>query len=127
MEAVARELNHYHKQFGRLPEEGDERELCEKKLSVAAGKNAYAPISNEGEAADTAINIQTDMNLSTVRIPDFESKKHKWSKPVTPGTITVIHNTENFYLVWGAGIDGMPIFTENQRKIFLIAHDFAED
>jgi hypothetical protein len=127
MEAVARELNHYHKQFGRLPEEGNEREFCEKKLSVAAGKNAYAPILNEGEAADTAINIQTDMNLSAVRIPDFESKKLKWSKPVKPGTITVIHNTENFYLVWGAGIDGMPILSENQRKIFLIAHDFAQD
>jgi hypothetical protein len=132
MQAVAKEFDRFYRKAGRLPEEGNERETYQRQLSTVAGKNAYnaydasSPQSTDLVPNGTVVRIQIDMALSALQIPEYETKASRWCKLAQPGTITIIHNTENFYLIWGAGVDGQPISTEDRKKPFLISRDLGD-
>jgi hypothetical protein len=132
MQAVAIRFDQYHRKAGRLPEDGNEREIYQQKLSALAGENAYdldtaTAKSSEAERSGTPVRIQSDISLSILQLSDYEMKASQMCKVTRPGTITIIHNTESSYLIWGAGIDGQPIYTEDRKKAFLISHDYSHD
>lgn len=57
------------------------------------------------------ISISTDLSLSEGRIAQIEhTVPQSWR--AFPGSIGITHNTEDMFLIWGAGIQGTPIKDE---------------
>jgi hypothetical protein len=132
MAAAALEFNDYREQHGSFPEEGDETRSLETKLSVSAGENVYhineAEVSAAAASIDRighsgkgacAVRILVDLSLSPLRVAQYkQNPPSSWI--AAPGTITIIHNTEKAYIVWGAGNDGRPIKQGNQSELVLV-------
>jgi hypothetical protein len=109
---------------GSFPEQGYATAVLERKLHHVAGTNPYFDFpfrtvandpqfnakynSNQCNSNEIAVLIHVDLGLSSMRLAQFKTAvPDDWI--AMPGTITIIHNTENLFLVWGAGVDGRPI------------------
>ena len=117
MEAVSSAVEKYHKEHGRLPQSEPENEELEKSLAALATKNPY--LDDEMLAQQLAIEerhpnqtityrITTDLGLSQSWATQLvKTPPESWTAP--PGTVSIVHNTSDFVLIWSSGADGRPI------------------
>ncbi|HEY9787187.1 MAG TPA: hypothetical protein V6D17_17490 [Candidatus Obscuribacterales bacterium] len=71
------------------------------------------------------IRVFSDVAVSPASIEHFRRFPPKdWKFPA--GTITIIHNTENQFVIWCAGFDGLPIREKGKDRILLIARDLSQ-
>ena len=69
--------------------------------------------------APTNVKIKVDLALSAILSESYRrAAPSSWR--AEPGTITVFHNTEDYYLIWGAGLDGKPLTREGTDTPLLI-------
>ncbi len=139
MQTIASEFKKYRAANGQFPEQGSMTDALEQKLRVIAGVNPYAdfPFSTAADdpqfaavhgepnvdPQDIDVKINVDLGLSNMGIEQFRtSVPDNWL--AMPGTITIIHNTENLFIVWGAGVDGRPIHDGASGNYAVISSDF---
>lgn len=79
-----------------------------------------APPPAPVQVTPTAVKIKVDLSLSALQRPLYNREAaEKWRAPA--GTITILHNTERFFLIWGAGIDGSPLKLPEQSTPLLLS------
>lgn len=124
MQTAADHLQKYRSLHHRFPEPGSELDR------FIAGMDARAPNpykANQLLAQDLPescprqieYRVSTELGLSTQFVL-AASKQPPKSWQAAPGTITIIHNTENMIVVWAAGVNGLPIIdstTGNARIV----------
>ena len=71
---------------------------------------------------NTCVRIVVDASLSNSQI-DFKRSTPPDDWLAMPGTITIIHNTENLFAVWGAGVDGRPIKDRDSARYTIFARE----
>lgn len=79
-----------------------------------------APPPTPVQVTPTAVKIRVDLSLSSLQLPLYNREAmEKWRAPA--GTITILHNTERFFLIWGASIDGSPVKLPEQSGPLLLS------
>ena len=137
MELLAAHFKKYRLSTGAFPEAGRPSQALSSHLGQLAGKNPFAqfPVATAADNPDFAaahglpdfnqeriqVHIVADASLSNSRLEALQTKvPDEWQE--LPGTITIIHNTENLFAIWGAGVDGKPIKdSKNRRYVIIIA------
>jgi len=125
MQHVAQRLEHFHRLNHHFPEAGPE---CDRFLAGLDGERANNPYFQDpllkSAIADcpatTKYELRSDLGLTeftvATRLNLILNDCHSQC-----GTIGILHNTENSFLVWAAGCDGRPIqdsTTGSARVIF---------
>jgi hypothetical protein len=136
MELVAGQFKKYRLRAGSFPEPGHPTENLSRRLEQLAGTNPFAsfPVRTAADESDFAakhstegctkenicVCIRSDANLSNFQINSLRgSVPEDWQ--AMPGTITVIHNTENLFALWGAGVDGKPIRDKTNSQYLIVS------
>jgi hypothetical protein len=139
MQRVADRFKSDRLRFGSFPEDGQENKNLVEKLEDLAGANPYFGFPENTAADDptfaaehaqpgcdkehVCVRILADASLSTSRIAaSRKPPPQRWQ--AMPGTITIIHNTENLFALWGAGIDGKPIRDKTSGECSIISAEF---
>jgi hypothetical protein len=99
------------------------RELAsiENELYTIANTNPYAKdplLAQEVEThfpqARTQVSIDTDVGLSNAYINQLaQHTPELWH--AVPGSLIIVHNDRDLFLIWAAGIDGKPLKDKNEH------------
>ena len=127
MEMIANGMENFHAKYGHFPEPGEEQDKLRRALAKVATNNPYDPKiynadTNEQLSKGEPIKIVflVDGALTESFIKDTEKTAPKsWS--TDPGTIVVITNGVDKFVVWGASADRLPIKeigTGNTRVVY---------
>jgi hypothetical protein len=82
----------------------------------------YAP--SDQAANFKRVKLVMDPSLTEIEIQEWErNPPDEWS--ADPGTVTVISNQQNLYVVWGAGYNGKPLRNPLSRVTDLIIGRYA--
>lgn len=102
---------------GRLPQSESEEQFCTRKLlplilpcPYGASKVLQGELSivKQSIATETTARLYADPGLSPGQLEQlFSGNPDQWR--LFPGSIVVLHNTENVFAVIGFGIDGKPL------------------
>lgn len=88
-------------------------------------QNSTSPFKPNG--AETAappqtvrIKISTDPTISFIHANEWRKKMPEdWHD--TPGTIHIVHNGHDSALIWGAGVEGKPVFDREKQRFKVVA------
>jgi hypothetical protein len=103
------------------PEQNQADEMTQKKIADDEQWQyiKMAPPVTPVLSAPTAVKIKVDLALSQLQLQNYvHEAPAAWHEPA--GTISIVHNTERFFLVWGAGVDGKPLKAPGQSRPFLL-------
>jgi hypothetical protein len=138
IELVAAQFKNYRLHSGSFPEPGHPAQALASKLERLAGSNPFAsfPVrtaaddsefaAKHGTASCTKENICVHIFLDA-SLSNFQINTLRATAPADwlamPGTITIIHNTENLFAVWGAGVDGKPIRDKTNTQYSILCEE----
>ena len=134
MQMVANGMEHFYVRNGHYPEPGPEQERLLRLLTKQAKGNPYDPKVYDAATTQKIGEIEKIKVLFLVDgLMDREfAKQARTTFPPSwkadPGTIVVISNGSNKFMVWGAGADRQPIKDEatgKMRTIFRDSRDLA--
>lgn len=135
MQLVASQLSLFVTRNGRFPEPGPESTAVSRNLGHSLVDNPYFSdamlalnLSSNGTRCDpagTGIRIEVDLGLCPNSAHQLSQNGLPDSFKASPGTITIIHNTEDTLLVWGAGIDGKPIRNPKSGLPYVVIKHFT--
>ncbi|MEZ4543155.1 MAG: hypothetical protein R3C24_04560 [Cyanobacteriota/Melainabacteria group bacterium] len=79
-------------------------------------KQSTAEQSSESESSETRVKFVLAPSLSESNLTDWRKEPPtQWKE--TPGTISIVHNGYDFFIVWGASFDGKPVCFDGKTKI----------
>ena len=107
-------------------EPGQSDEMARKKLADDESWQyiKMTPPATPTQKVPTVVKIKVDLALSQFQMRNYLNlAPDTWSEPA--GTITIIHNTEKFFLIWGSGVDGKPLKAPGQTGPLML-HSFVQ-
>ncbi len=79
------------------------------------------PDTQLGTSADLRVKLEFNPSLSAQMVRDWQAEAPlEWQ--TSPGTITAISNSEDLFVIWGAGANGKPIKSPDGTTKFYIGH-----
>jgi hypothetical protein len=136
IELVAVQFKKTRLHAGSFPEPGLPTHNLARRLEQFAGANPFAsfPVRTAADDSDfvarhgkegcsketICVHILSDASLSNFQINTLRGAvPEDWL--AMPGAITIIHNTENLFAVWGAGVDGKPIRDKTNSQYLIVS------
>lgn len=118
METVADAFMRFAKARRRFPDDGKEALELADRMARLLPDNPYFTDANlaqcikqegmEGAANQPSVTIVQDLRLSFTQFDELKfAPPSAWHG--NPGSIYVIHNAEDTFIVWGASANGMPV------------------
>lgn len=128
MEDAADCLLKFRLKEGHFPEPGLEQEQFLSLLQNGAlNRNPYSATGVKSQSENKACPVRFLMSAGL-----NDSKRCQWEKSVPldwkaePGTVTVIMDSHNFVLLWGAGAERNPIRNDKSNKYALVWRDLSD-
>jgi len=111
-----------------FPKTSREIALARRGLYPIANTNPYAKdqlMAREVEThfpeAKTQAEIETDFGLSDPEVDQFQQfPPQSWQS--VPGSLIIVQNERDMFVVWAAGIDGKPLRDKNKRIRLVVVH-----
>ncbi len=128
MELTADWLVNFKTKKGHFPEPGVEQDrgivFLQKSILKASPYSSTGVVSST-EAHPCPVRFLNELGLT-------DSRRQEWQKSPPsswrgePGTITIITGYQNYFLIWGAGADHMPIYDPKDNHYWLVWREFAD-
>lgn len=134
MRYTANRFNRYYAKFGHLPNPGVQQDNFKRSILSHFNFNPYHPKVVEStydaplpEEAKSHLTISQEPMLTLETIRSYKkAPPQDWK--AEPGSIFVITNGENIYVIWGAGADRTPISDiENGTGLRIIYRDLVKN
>jgi len=111
-----------------FPRRSRDLALIENELYAIANGNPYAKdallareVDSHFPQARTQVSIETDAGLSDALVNQLEQfTPESWH--AVPGSLKIVHNDRDMFLVWAAGIDGKPLKDKNEHMRLVSVH-----
>ncbi|MBI4532497.1 MAG: hypothetical protein HY711_01010 [Candidatus Melainabacteria bacterium] len=119
---VSSSIKQYCSKHRHCPEAGDEVEALTARLRELMPNNPYTPGGSEA----IKVKLSFEESLNEPLLAQYQDKPPShWTAPV--GTISVvISNSNNLFVIWGAGMDGRPIRHPTTQHVTLVSRHCLE-
>lgn len=117
-------LARFKNEHNHLPEQGSEQDDAIIELEAYLNPNPYSQtgIMASRERRACPLRFITDLTLDRKKFGQWENAvPDNWV--ADPGSLTIISNTIDFFLIWGAGADHQPLRSPETKKYRLVFHD----
>jgi hypothetical protein len=124
-------LSRYHRRFKKFPESASELEDFDASARLSKIKNPYS----ENELLAKELPANSPQYVQYQLLPDYGLSRNgtdalakrppkSWTGP--PGTISIMHNSENLFAVRACGLDGKPIIDHTTNSVIFVFRDLSQ-
>lgn len=121
-------LINFKKENGHLPELGSEQNNALADLATYLNPNPYSQtgIMTANERRICPLKFSVNLTLDKKTSEQWEcAAPDSWL--AEPGSLAVISNTQDFFLIWGAGADRQPLHDTQSKKYRLVFRNCKEN
>ncbi len=124
-------LSRYHQRFRKFPESASELEDFDASARLNKIKNPYL----ENELLAKELPATSPQYIQYQLLPDYGlsrngtealAKRPPKSWTGAPGTITIMHNSENLFAVRACGLDGKPITDRTTNSVIFVFRELSQ-